>query len=69
MHKIDFYVPLSGSQLFDYHTYCTAKNLCNMFPPLQFAVEAQQIHIFGELNDVWYEQWCKAVFSIGEVEI
>ena len=71
MNKIDFTVPLSGSQLFDYHAYVTAKNLCDMFPPLAFDYnkDAKTIRIYGELNDVWYEQWCKAVFSIGEIEI
>lgn len=68
MHKIDFYVPLSGSQLFDYHSYVTARNLCIMFPPLDFAVEAQQIRIFGELNDYWYKQWCETIFAIGEIK-
>ena len=70
MNTIDFTVPLSGSQLFDYHSYVTAKNLCDMFPPLKFEMDTaqKQIHIYGELNDVWYEQWCRAVFSIGEIK-
>jgi len=68
MHEIDFKVPLSGSQLFDYHSYVTAKNLCSMFPNLQFTMKDNVIHIFGELNDVWYEQWCKAIFTIGEIK-
>lgn len=70
MHQIDFSVPLSGSQLFDYHAYATARNLCYMFP-LQFEVVAEphSIHIFGELNDTWYESWCRAVFSLGETKI
>lgn len=69
MHQIDFVVPLCGSQLFDYHSYVTAQNLCNMFP-LRFDMnkEKKEIHIYGELNDVWYEQWCKAIFSIGEIK-
>ena len=70
MHQIDFSVPLSGSQLFDYHAYATARNLCYMFP-LQFEVVAEphSIHIFGELNDSWYESWCRAVFSLGETKL
>ena len=69
MHEIDFSVPLAGSQLFDYHSYVTAKHICDVFP-LQFRIdkENKRIHIFGELNDTWYEQWCKAAFSIGEIE-
>jgi len=70
MNKIDFTVPLSGSQLFDYHSYVTAKNLCDMFPlSFEYDKDNKQIHIHGELNDVWYEQWCRAVFSIGELKL
>lgn len=70
MHKIDFSVPLCGSQLFDYHAYATARNLCNMFP-LEFEIthDPKTIHIYGELNDTWYESWCRAVFSLGETKL
>ena len=70
MNKIDFTVPLSGSQLFDYHSYVTAKNLCDMFPlSFEYDKDNKKIHIYGELNDVWYDQWCRAVFSIGELKL
>lgn len=67
-HRIDFRVPLSGSQLFDMHAYVTAQHICSMFPGLQFEKEydPKAIHIFGELNDFWFDQWNKALFSIGE---
>ena len=68
MHKIDFSVPLSGSQLFDYHAYATAQNLCGKYP-LSFELDSanKRIHIYGELNDTWYDQWVQEVFAkIGE---
>lgn len=67
MHEIHFSVPLSGSQLFDFHSYMMAKHICDVFP-LQFRIDKDEkrIYITGQLNDTWYEQWCKAVFSIGE---
>lgn len=69
LHEVDFVVKLTGSQLFDIHSYVTAKHLCDMFPPLQFEHTKEQIHIHGQLNDSWYEQWCRALFSIGEVNL
>ena len=66
MNKIDFTVKLTGSQLFDMHSYVTAKHLCTLFPPLNFTYDDNEIRIYGELNDAWYEQWCRAMFSIGE---
>jgi len=66
MNKVDFSVPLSGSQLFDIHTYATAKMLCDKFPPLNFEYKKDEcIRIYGELNDMWYEEWNKAVFNLG----
>ena len=68
MHKIDFVVPLSGSQLFDIHSYAIANNLCTRFPGLNFDYDDKtKIRIHGELNDYWYDEWHKAIFSIGEV--
>ena len=67
LNRVEFSVPLSGSNLFDFHAYATAKNLCAMFPPLDFEYERDRIHIHGELNDEWYGRWCRAVFAIGSV--
>ena len=67
MHTIDFTVPLSGSQLFDIHAYTTANTLCKKFPGLIFDYDDKtKIHIYGELNDYWYNEWNRAIFSIGE---
>ena len=59
MHKIDFTVPLSGSQLFDLNARVLAMNLCNKFPGLTFTQDRTSIHITGELNDVWFDEWNK----------
>lgn len=64
-HEIDFRVPLSGSQLFDIHAYATAKNLCAKFPGLSYEAAQKEIHIFGTLNDYWFNEWNKSLFNIG----
>ncbi len=61
MHKIDFIVPLSGSLLFDTHSYVTAQELCADFPGLTFSMDVKRIMITGELNDYWFEQWNKRI--------
>ena len=68
LHEIDFRVPLSGSQLFDIHAYATAKNLCAKFPGLNYETNQKEIHISGNLNDYWYEEWVKSVFNMGNIE-
>lgn len=67
-NKVDFIVPLSGSQLFDRHAYATANNLCTKFPGLKFDYDKDKIHIYGMLSDMWYAEFNKAVFQIGEFE-
>lgn len=67
-NKVDFIVPLSGSQLFDSHAYNTANKLCAKFPGLEFELEEKQIHIYGMLNDYWFQKFNEAVFQIGELE-
>ena len=69
MNTIDFKVPLSGSKLFDIHTIVMAKKLCDKFIGLQYSLEDSHVHIFGELNDYWMEQWNKAVFQLGELDL
>lgn len=61
MHRIDFIVPLSGSQLFDTHSYVTAQELCAEFPGLEFTMDEKKITIAGELNDYWFAQWNKRI--------
>lgn len=68
MNTIDFKVPLSGSMLFDTHTLATAKKLCDKFPGLQYIVKDSCVHIFGELNEYWTNEWNMAVFQIGTIE-
>lgn len=68
MHKIDFKVPLSGSKLFDIHTMAVAKNLCDKFIGLDYKMEDTCVHIFGELNDYWFDKWNMALFQIGEID-
>lgn len=68
MNTIDFKVPLSGSKLFDTHTLVMAKKLCDKFPGLHYNMEQDHIHIFGELNEYWTNEWNKAVFQLGEID-
>ena len=69
MNKINFSVPLSHSVLFDTHARVLAQKLCEKFIGLQFEMRENDIHIFGELNDYWEEQFNKAVFHLGEFEV
>ena len=71
MHEINFSVPLSGSQLFDFHAIVTAKKLCDKFPPLDYIIAAdhKSITITGELNDYWFEKWNIAVFQLGDLDV
>lgn len=66
LHKIDFTVPLSGSQLFDMSAYDTARRLCASFPGLSFTYNHERIHITGELNDEWYELYHRHLFGLEE---
>ena len=68
MNKVDFSVPLTGSKLFDIWAYNTANKLCAKFIGLQFKMEDHRIHIFGELNDMWYEKFNRAVFQLGNID-
>ena len=54
--------------LFDMHSMLTAKKLCERFPGLQYNLEQDHIHIFGELNEYWATEFNKAVFQLGELE-
>lgn len=65
-HKIDFNVPLSGSYLFDMHAKALANEICAKFPGLETTFNYNnddKIHIFGKLNDYWYEEFQKTVFN------
>ncbi len=71
-HEIDFRVPLSNSALFDMNTRIVAEKLTAKFPGLQWEQmeenDAYYIHIFGELNDFWFNEYNKAVFQLGVLE-
>ena len=53
LNKVEFTVPLSGSNLFDLHARVTAKHLCDLYPPLNYRVSEDEktITIYGNLND------------------
>ena len=71
MHKVELWVSLVGSVLFDWHMEATARGLCSRFPGLKFEwVEGtpKKIHIYGELNDYWYDVYQREVFEIGAVK-
>lgn len=63
MHKVEYTIQLTGSQLFDIVMYNTAKQLCTDFPGLSFDYDKTTIHIHGELNDFWYEKYQAAMFA------
>ncbi len=67
-NKIDFNVPKSGSLLFDLHAEYLARQLIAKFPGLQYEIFEKEIHIFGELNDYWFEKFNQTVFKIGVLE-
>ena len=63
MHKVEYVLQLTGSQLFDIVMYNTAKQLCSEFPGLTFDYDKTTIRIHGELNDFWYEKYQAAMFG------
>lgn len=68
MHEIDFIVKLTGSKLFDIYTFATATKLCSKFPGLSYECSPTEVHIYGQLNDYWYNEYNKAVFELGTLE-
>lgn len=59
-HEIDFYVPLSGSYLFDIHAKALANKICAEYPGLETTFNYNnddKIHIYGKLNDYWFEKF------------
>ena len=63
MHKVEYTLQLTGSQLFDIVMYNTAKKVCSDFPGLNLDYNKTNIHIYGELTDFWYEKYQKAMFG------
>ena len=63
MHKVEYSLQLTGSQLFDIVMYNTAKKLCSDFPGLKCDYDKTNIRIYGELNDFWYEKYQEAMFG------
>lgn len=66
MHKVDYVIQLTGSKIFDIVMYNTAKQLCIDFPGLDFDYDDKNIHVYGELDDFWYEKYQEAMFGQGE---
>lgn len=65
-NEIDFYVPLSGSYLFDIHALALAKELRDKYPGLELDFnysKDDKIHLIGKLNDYWYEKFEKEVMN------
>jgi len=67
MHKIDFSVNLTGSFIFDECMYVGALRMCNLFPGLDFTKDENTIHVFGELNDYWWDKYNKAQIQIPNI--
>ena len=68
MNKVDFTVPKSGSLLFDLHAEYVARELIAKFPGLEYEISKKEIHIFGELNDFWFDKFNEAVFRLGTLD-
>lgn len=68
MNSVDFTIKLSGSKLFDLYTLATAKKLVEKFPGLKYEFNDDEVRIFGELNDYWYDKYNEAVFNIGSID-
>jgi len=64
-HEVNFYVPLTGSFLFDMHTRVTAQVICQNYPGLSINHEPEnkRLYIVGKLNDYWYDKWCTDMFN------
>ena len=67
-NTVDFTVPKCGSLLFDLHAEYVARELIAKFPGLDYEVSKKEIHIFGELNDFWFNKFNMAVFHLGVLE-
>ena len=63
MHKVEYTLQLTGSQLFDIVMYNTAKKVCSDFPGLNLDYNKTNIRIYGELNDFWYEKYQETMFG------
>ena len=63
MHEIDYEVKLTGSKLFDTVMFNTAKKLCEDFPGLDFEYDTTAIHIYGQLNEYWYQKYAEQMFE------
>lgn len=61
-------MPKSGSLLFDLHAEYVARELIAKFPGLEYEISKREIHIFGELNDFWFNKFNEAVFRLGTLE-
>lgn len=63
MHKINYSIKLSGSQLFDMVMYNTAKKLCMDCPGLDFDYDITNIYVYGELDDENYARYQEEMFG------
>lgn len=62
-HKVEYFIPLTGSKLFDVVMYNTAKKFCEEYPGLDYEYGEKSIRVFGELDDYWYDKYQEAMFS------
>lgn len=68
MHKINYSIKLSGSQLFDMVMYNTAKKLCQDYPGLDFEYDMTAIYVYGQLDDEHYAKYQEEMFGKGEAQ-
>lgn len=63
LKKVEYTIHLTGSKLFDTVMYNTAKKLCIDYPGLSFEYDENDIRVFGELDEYWYEKYQESMFG------
>ena len=70
MHKVNYTIKLTGSQLFDVVMFNTAKKLCLDYPGLDMEYTMKEIFVYGTLDDEAYARYQEEMFgSNGENSI
>lgn len=70
MHKVNYTIKLTGSQLFDVVMFNTAKKLCLDYPGLDMEYTMKEIFVYGTLDDEAYARYQEEMFgSDGENSI
>lgn len=63
MHKVNYTIKLTGSQLFDVVMFNTAKKLCLDYPGLDMEYTMKEIFVYGTLDDEAYARYQEEMFG------